>query len=42
MKDSIIDFPIISDQRGTLVAIEQFKNIPFEIKRVYLYLWYTA
>ena len=35
MDDSIIDFPIISDQRGSLIALEQFKDIPFEIKRVY-------
>ena len=35
MNDLILDFPTISDQRGTLVALEQNKNIPFEIKRVY-------
>ena len=35
MNNSILDFPTISDQRGTLVALEQYKNIPFEIKRVY-------
>ncbi|MFD2442779.1 sugar 3,4-ketoisomerase [Bacillus sp. CGMCC 1.16607] len=35
MKDSLLDFPVIGDQRGSLVALEQFKNIPFEIKRVY-------
>ena len=35
MNDFLLDFPTISDQRGSLVALEQFKNIPFEIKRVY-------
>ncbi|MEH6908133.1 sugar 3,4-ketoisomerase [Neobacillus drentensis] len=30
-----IDFPVIGDERGSLVALEQLKNIPFEIKRVY-------
>ncbi|WP_066291388.1 sugar 3,4-ketoisomerase [Bacillus sp. FJAT-29937] len=35
MKDVLIDFFAIEDDRGALVALEQFKNIPFEIKRVY-------
>jgi dTDP-4-dehydrorhamnose 3,5-epimerase-like enzyme len=37
MKDLIswIDFPVIGDQRGSLVALESNKNIPFDIKRVY-------
>ena len=30
-----IDFEEHGDDRGTLVAIEQFKNLPFEIKRCY-------
>lgn len=30
-----IDFPVIGDERGSLVSLEQLKNIPFEIKRVY-------
>lgn len=29
------DFKVIGDERGSLVAIEELKNIPFEIKRVY-------
>lgn len=29
------DFPVIEDVRGSLVAIEQMKHIPFAIKRVY-------
>ena len=36
----VINFHIIGDKRGSLVAIEQFKDIPFEIKRVY-YIWGT-
>ena len=31
----IIDLPKIGDQRGNLSIIEQFKQIPFDIKRVY-------
>lgn len=30
-----IDFPVIGDQRGSLVALEANKLIPFDIKRVY-------
>lgn len=36
-----IDFQILGDERGSLVAIEQGKLIPFEIKRIY-YLYDTA
>jgi len=35
MKIKFIDFEIKGDERGSLIAIEEFKNIPFEIKRVY-------
>lgn len=31
----IINLPKIGDERGNLSIIEQFKNIPFEIRRVY-------
>ena len=31
----IIDLPKIADPRGNLSIIEQFKQIPFEIKRTY-------
>lgn len=31
----IIDFKISGDERGSLIAIEQGYNTPFEIKRVY-------
>lgn len=32
---NLIEFPILGDERGSLVALEAQKNIPFEIKRVY-------
>lgn len=31
----VIKFPVRGDARGSLVAIEGLKDIPFEIKRVY-------
>ncbi|OLQ86636.1 dTDP-6-deoxy-3,4-keto-hexulose isomerase [Vibrio ponticus] len=31
----LIDFPNFTDERGTLVALESCKTIPFDIKRVY-------
>ncbi|WP_373417194.1 sugar 3,4-ketoisomerase, partial [Vibrio parahaemolyticus] len=30
-----VDFPVIGDERGSLVALEGSINIPFDIKRVY-------
>ncbi|PCI61297.1 MAG: dTDP-6-deoxy-3,4-keto-hexulose isomerase [Gammaproteobacteria bacterium] len=36
----LIDFKILGDERGSLVSLEQNKNIPFDIKRVY-YLFDT-
>lgn len=35
MRLEIIDFDVKGDERGSLVALETNKNIPFEIKRVY-------
>jgi len=35
MKINILDFKILGDDRGSLISIEQSKNIPFDIKRVY-------
>lgn len=32
---SFIKFPVIGDERGSLVALEANKQIPFDIKRVY-------
>ncbi|MGI2191823.1 sugar 3,4-ketoisomerase [Shewanella baltica] len=31
----LIDFPSLGDERGSLVALESNKDIPFDIKRVY-------
>jgi dTDP-4-dehydrorhamnose 3,5-epimerase-like enzyme len=30
-----VDFPPLGDDRGSLVALEAHKTVPFEIKRVY-------
>jgi dTDP-4-dehydrorhamnose 3,5-epimerase-like enzyme len=38
MKESLIkifEFPLITDERGSLVSLEENKNIPFDISRVY-------
>ena len=38
MKMSLVDlieFPVLGDKRGSLIALEAMKNIPFDIKRVY-------
>lgn len=35
MKIVTYEFEEHGDERGTLIALEQFKNIPFDIKRVY-------
>lgn len=32
---NILDFKTNGDERGSLVALESYKNIPFDIKRVY-------
>jgi dTDP-4-dehydrorhamnose 3,5-epimerase-like enzyme len=31
----LINFQVFGDNRGSLVSLESFKNIPFEIKRSY-------
>ncbi|APA83598.1 sugar 3,4-ketoisomerase [Francisella tularensis] len=31
----LLDFNILGDSRGSLISLEQNKNIPFDIKRVY-------
>lgn len=38
---TIIDFPVLGDGRGALVALEAHCQIPFDIKRVY-YIYGTA
>lgn len=35
MKPTIIDLPVLGDERGSLVALEAQQNIPFAIARVY-------
>lgn len=35
MSTSIIDFKVIGDERGSLIALENNHNIPFDVKRVY-------
>lgn len=32
---NVIDFNVLGDERGSLVALEGNRNIPFDIKRVY-------
>jgi dTDP-4-dehydrorhamnose 3,5-epimerase-like enzyme len=32
---NIIDFDILGDARGSLISLEQHKNIPFDVLRVY-------
>ncbi len=39
-KKKIIDLKVIGDTRGSLVALEENQNIPFDIKRVY-YIYAT-
>ena len=31
----LLDFPIFGDERGSLIALEANKDVPFDIKRVY-------
>ncbi len=31
----LIDFNILGDNRGSLISLEQHKNIPFDVQRVY-------
>lgn len=37
----IINFDVYGDDRGSLISLEHFKNIPFNIKRVY-YIFNTS
>lgn len=41
MKYRQLEFNIKGDDRGSLIALEQFKEIPFEIKRIY-YIFNTG
>lgn len=40
-KFAIIDLKLIGDDRGSLIALEENHNIPFDVKRVY-YIFETA
>jgi dTDP-4-dehydrorhamnose 3,5-epimerase-like enzyme len=31
----IINFNVLGDDRGSLISLEQYENVPFEIKRIY-------
>ncbi|WP_031407024.1 sugar 3,4-ketoisomerase [Geobacillus vulcani] len=35
MNVKFLEFEVMGDHRGSLVAIESYKQVPFEIKRVY-------
>jgi len=35
MKIKLIDLTIMGDERGSLIALEQNHNVPFDVKRVY-------
>lgn len=37
----LIEFPMLGDERGSLLSLEGNKNIPFDIKRVY-YIFNTV
>ncbi|GAA5093721.1 WxcM-like domain-containing protein [Wohlfahrtiimonas larvae] len=32
---NLIEFPMLGDERGSLVALESMKNVPFDIQRIY-------
>lgn len=34
-KVELIDFQIMGDERGSLIALEENHNVPFDVKRVY-------
>ncbi|WP_373033238.1 FdtA/QdtA family cupin domain-containing protein [Sulfurovum sp.] len=35
MNSQLIDFTIMGDERGSLIALEEHHNVPFDIKRVF-------
>ena len=35
MEYKLLEFKVMGDERGSLVSLEEEKNIPFNIKRVY-------
>ena len=40
MQDKIINFKVMGDERGSLIAFEKNHNVPFDIKRVF-YIYVT-
>ncbi len=41
MKNALVNFPVLGDERGSLIAVESGQSVPFEIKRVY-YIYGTV
>ncbi|MEX0828207.1 MAG: FdtA/QdtA family cupin domain-containing protein [Haliea sp.] len=41
MKNKLVNFPVLGDERGSLIALEAGQSVPFEIKRVY-YIYGTV
>ena len=35
MENSLLSFSVIGDERGNLVSLEELKDVPFPIKRIY-------
>lgn len=35
MKNKIINFKVMGDERGSLIALEENNNVPFDVKRVF-------
>ena len=35
MQNSIINFQVMGDERGSLIALEENHNVPFDVKRVF-------
>lgn len=35
MNDDLVRFEVIGDLRGNLIALEESKNVPFDVKRVF-------
>lgn len=33
--NNIVNFKVMGDERGSLIAFEEYKNVPFDIKRVF-------
>jgi len=35
MSNNLIDFSVMGDERGSLIALEENHNVPFDVKRVF-------